>query len=73
LGGLRVALAASWGLEAIAELLGAPLGVGRVVVLLQNVEDTPGIMAIILWLGMIAVVFDFIVVRVVGWVTRWQE
>jgi ABC-type nitrate/sulfonate/bicarbonate transport system permease component len=73
LGGLRVALAASWGLEAIAELLGSPLGVGRVIVILQNVTDTAGMMAIILWLGIIAAAFDFIVERGVRWLIRWQD
>lgn len=73
LGGLRVALATSWGLETIAELLGSRLGVGHVIIVFQSDYDTPGIVAIVLWLGAIAAVFDFSLERCVRWVTRWQS
>lgn len=71
LGGLRIALAGAWGLEAVSELLGSQEGVGKVLEVLAGATDTEGIMANLLMLGLVAVIVDgiagWIVRRVAGW------
>ena len=58
LGGVRIALAGAWGLEAIAELLGAQEGIGKVVEVLAGATDVEGIFAALLLLGLVAVACD---------------
>lgn len=72
-GGLRIAFAAAWGLEAISELLGAQAGAGRAIYALAAVFDLTGVMAIILLLGIVALVFDALLVRLRGFLTQWSE
>jgi ABC-type nitrate/sulfonate/bicarbonate transport system permease component len=60
LGGLRIALAGAWGLEAIAELLGAQYGIGKIVEVLAGATDVQGIFAALLVLGIVAVVCDWL-------------
>jgi ABC-type nitrate/sulfonate/bicarbonate transport system permease component len=71
LGGLRIALAGAWGLEAIAELLGSQAGIGKVIEVLAGATDTEGIMAALLLLGLVAIVVDafmgWVVARLAGW------
>jgi ABC-type nitrate/sulfonate/bicarbonate transport system permease component len=71
-GGIRIALAAAWGLAAIAELLGAQFGVGRVIVSLTAVYDVESIMAIVLLLSGFAVLLDIVVLGGRAWATRWM-
>jgi ABC-type nitrate/sulfonate/bicarbonate transport system permease component len=73
LAGLRIALAGSWGLEAIAELLGAQGGAGFLMKFYAGAFILEGMLGITLILGIIAVVCDFIVVRAAGYLTRWSE
>jgi ABC-type nitrate/sulfonate/bicarbonate transport system permease component len=72
-GGIRVAFASAWGLACIAELLGAQYGVGRVIVSLAAVYDVVGMMALVVLLGLIAVVLDGVIVAVRAYVTRWAQ
>jgi ABC-type nitrate/sulfonate/bicarbonate transport system permease component len=72
-GGLRTALGAGWGLAAIAELLGALHGVGRVIIATWAVYDVAAMMAGILMLAIIAMVVDALVVLLRRWVTRWAD
>jgi ABC-type nitrate/sulfonate/bicarbonate transport system permease component len=72
-GGLRIAFAAAWGLEAISELLGAQAGVGRAIYALAAVFDLTGVMAIIVLLGIVAIVFDALLVRLRQALTQWSE
>lgn len=71
-GGIRIALAAAWGLAAIAELLGAQFGVGRVIVSLTAVYDVESIVAIVLLLSAFAVVLDLLLMAARAWATRWM-
>jgi ABC-type nitrate/sulfonate/bicarbonate transport system permease component len=71
-GGMRIALAGAWGLEAVAELLGAPAGIGRVIQALASATDVPTIMAAILALAIVAVAFDAAVAVLFGVITRWR-
>jgi len=71
LGGLRIALAGAWGLEAIAELLGSQSGIGKVLEVLAGATDPQGIMATLLLLGLTAMIVDagaaFAVARAAKW------
>jgi ABC-type nitrate/sulfonate/bicarbonate transport system permease component len=71
LGGLRIALAGAWGLEAIAELLGSQSGMGKVLEVLAGATDPQGIMATLLVLDAVAIAVDalaaFAIARVAAW------
>jgi ABC-type nitrate/sulfonate/bicarbonate transport system permease component len=71
LGGIRIALAGAWGLEAIAELLGSQHGIGKIVQVLAGSTDILGIFAALLVLGVVAVLFDALAAllfsRLAGW------
>jgi ABC-type nitrate/sulfonate/bicarbonate transport system permease component len=56
----------------IAELLGVPRGVGRVIQALASSSDVPNIMAMILVLAVVAVAFDVVVAGLFGYITRWR-
>jgi ABC-type nitrate/sulfonate/bicarbonate transport system permease component len=72
-GGIRIALAGAWGLEAFSELLGAPQGIGRVIQAMGSSMDTQTMVAAILTLAVVAVAFDMIVAAVFGFITRWRR
>ncbi len=72
LGGLRIALAGAWGLEAVAELLGSQSGMGKVIEVLAGATDPQGIMAALLVLGLTAVVADLLAAWAVARLTRWS-
>ena len=55
LGGMRIALAGSWGLGAISELMGAPKGIGKMIVSFAANTDVVAIWAIVLSLAVVAV------------------
>lgn len=72
LGGLRIALAGAWGLEAIAELLGAQQGIGKIIEVLAGSLDNEGIFACLVVLGAAAVCADVLVGSAVRHATRWS-
>jgi ABC-type nitrate/sulfonate/bicarbonate transport system permease component len=71
--GIRIALAGSWGLEAVAELLGAQTGVGLLMKFYSQAFVLTGMFALTILLGLVAVAFDRIVVLVSRLITRWSE
>lgn len=73
LGGIRIALAGAWGLAAIAELLGLPNGVGKVVQVLATQSDVEGILAAVLVLGVLGVVIDALVAFAIQRLFRWRK
>ena len=72
LGGVRIALAGSWGLEAISELMGAPDGIGRVIQAMGSAMDTPTLIAAVFSLAVVAVCCDLIFDGLFGYITRWR-
>lgn len=72
-GGIRIALAGAWGLEAFSELLGAPKGIGRVIQAMTADMDTQMMVAAIVALAFVAVGFDFVVSGLFGFITRWKR
>ena len=72
LGGLRIALAGAWGLEAVSELLGSQEGVGKVLEVLAGATDSEGIIANLLMLGFVAVAFDAMAGLAIARLTDWN-
>lgn len=72
-GGLRIALAGAWGLAAVTEMLGGQYGSGRVLSALRSVYDLTGIMAIVMLLGAMAIVLDWLLVLLRHSLLRWAE
>jgi ABC-type nitrate/sulfonate/bicarbonate transport system permease component len=72
-GGFRIALAGAWGLEAIAELLGAQHGVGFLINYYAEVYVVPGMVSLTLLLGCVAIVFDGLVVLAARALTPWTS
>lgn len=73
LGGLRIALAGAWGLEAIAELLGSQSGMGKVLEVLAGATDPQGIMATLLVLGAAAIAADAIAALAIARLAAWSR
>ena len=73
LGGLRIALAGAWGLEAIAELLGAQRGIGKVIEVLAGATEVRGILACLLLLGFVAVGFDALAGAAFARLSVWNQ
>jgi ABC-type nitrate/sulfonate/bicarbonate transport system permease component len=71
IGGFRIALAGAWGLEAIAELLGAQHGVGFLINYYAAVYGMVGMVSLTLLLGCVAIVFDGLVVLGSRVLLRW--
>ena len=72
-GAIRVALAFGWGFQAIAEVLGGQVGAGRVIRVYSQYAATAEMLAIVICVGVLAVIIDGIVAGVGRWTVRWQE
>lgn len=72
IGGIRIALAGAWGLEAIAELLGSQYGIGKIVQVLAGSTDEQGIVAALVVLGLAAVLFDALASLAFSYVAKWN-
>jgi ABC-type nitrate/sulfonate/bicarbonate transport system permease component len=71
-GGMRVAFAASWGLQIVVELLGSPAGIGKLFAYLVPLLRPDLIIALIVWVTLVAVALDqCVLVPLVRWSTRW--
>lgn len=73
LAAVRVCFAFGWGFEAIAEILGAQHGIGRIIQAMGTQSATPELMASVLWLAVVAVVVDGLLVLIGKWAIRWSE
>lgn len=69
---LRTSLAAAWGLQAIAELMGSQTGVGRVIAVRAGTGDVASVLALVLTLGVVAVAADLVLSRCSRKVFSWQ-
>jgi ABC-type nitrate/sulfonate/bicarbonate transport system permease component len=72
LGGFRIALAGSWGLEAVAELLGSQSGIGKVLEVLAGATDPQGILATLLVLGVAAILADALAAALIARFAAWN-
>jgi sulfonate transport system permease protein len=72
-GAVRVAAAAGWSFETVAELLGGQHGAGKLITAMQSLAATDVIIAVVLALGCSAVLLDALIAALGGLVVRWQE
>jgi ABC-type nitrate/sulfonate/bicarbonate transport system permease component len=72
-GAVRVALAAGWGWQCVAELLGAQDGVGRIIQVTAQIQATTDLFATLLVVAVVAVALDGLVAAAGGFLVRWKE
>jgi ABC-type nitrate/sulfonate/bicarbonate transport system permease component len=72
-GAIRVAAAASWGLDVAAEFMGSQQGLGYLIILQQTYLRTAGIILLVLVYSILAVITDTLIGMVEGRLTRWTE
>ena len=72
LGGIRIALAGAWGIEAIVELLGAQQGIGKIVSVLAQSIDIEGIFAALVMLAIVAIACDVLTAWVIERLAPWS-
>lgn len=73
IGAIRVAAAASWGLDVAAEFMGSQQGLGYLIILQQTFLRTAGIMLLVIVYSLLALIFDTIIALIEARITRWTE
>jgi ABC-type nitrate/sulfonate/bicarbonate transport system permease component len=73
IGAVRLAFAAGWGLETVAELIGGSGGVGRIIQAMANLSQTEDLIGAVLCMGIIGVGLDAFIQLAGKRVIRWQE
>jgi ABC-type nitrate/sulfonate/bicarbonate transport system permease component len=73
IGAIRVAAAASWGLDVAAEFMGSQQGLGYLIVLQQIYLRTAGIILLVIVYSILAVITDVVIAMIEARVTRWTE
>jgi ABC-type nitrate/sulfonate/bicarbonate transport system permease component len=73
LGAIRVAAAASWGLDVAAEYIGAQTGLGHLLIVREQYLDTASIILIVIIYSGLALALDFVIRMVERPLTRWTE
>jgi ABC-type nitrate/sulfonate/bicarbonate transport system permease component len=73
IGAIRVAAAASWGLDVAAEFMGSQQGMGYLIIIQQIYLRTAGIVTLVIIYSLLAVIFDTIIQIVERYLTRWTE
>ncbi|UUY01536.1 ABC transporter permease [Svornostia abyssi] len=73
LGAIRVAAAASWGLDVAAELIGSQNGLGYLMIVRQQYLDTAGILVVVVVYAVLALALDRAIVWLERPLTRWTH
>lgn len=73
LGAIRVAAAASWGLDVAAEFIGSQNGLGYMMTVREQYLDTAGIIVIVLIYSFLALGLDILIRRVEKPLTKWTD
>jgi ABC-type nitrate/sulfonate/bicarbonate transport system permease component len=71
LGAIRVAAAASWGLDVAAEFIGSQNGLGYLIIVRQSYLDTSGVLVVVLIYCFLAIIFDRLILTVGRRLLRW--
>lgn len=71
IGGIRVALAVAWGIIIVAEMLGIPVGLGRIFLLTYPFMFTKMVIAVIVCTAFLALVSDQVFLRIALYKTTW--
>ena len=72
-GAIRVAAAASWGLDVAAEFMGSQQGLGYLIILQQTYLRTAGIIFLVIIYSILAVIMDTMIAQIEKRITRWTE
>ena len=72
IGGVRVAIIWGWGLQVIIEIMGAKVGIGKALVLTQQLNALDLLVIGALWVVLLAGVMDVIFYVIITFVIRWQ-
>jgi ABC-type nitrate/sulfonate/bicarbonate transport system permease component len=70
-GGIRVIIGVSWGIQIVAELMGSPKGLGQVFSMSVSLQALDIIIPGIMWIALLAYIVDQFFIRVAGFMTRW--
>jgi ABC-type nitrate/sulfonate/bicarbonate transport system permease component len=73
IGAIRVAAAASWGLDVAAEFMGSQAGLGYLIILQQTYLRTAGIVILVAIYSVLAVLLDTLIARLEKRLTPWTE
>lgn len=73
LGAIRVAAAASWGLDVAAEFIGAQTGLGYLMIVRQQYLDTAGIVDVVIIYSILAIGFDYLIRIASAPLIRWTD
>jgi len=73
LGSLRVTLQLAWGLTIVAELMGAQIGIGKVMSSAARFLRTDYVMAGVIWISVVAMLTDLIFRLVIRRTTAWSR
>lgn len=71
IGGVRVAIAMSWGFEVVAEMLGSQLGLGKYITIMVPFFAISNILAATIYILIVAVIVDRIFLYGFGYFIRW--
>ncbi len=72
IGGVRVGIIWGWGLQVIIEMMGAQTGIGKVLLLTQQLNALDLIFIGAIWVVLLAGMMDLIFYVVIRYVIRWQ-
>lgn len=72
LAGLRVALATGIAVQTTVELLGSQFGAGRLIAIRATQGDVSAVLGLSLALGIVAILLDLLLQRIIRVFTRWQ-
>jgi len=73
IGAIRVAAAASWGLDVAAEFMGSQQGLGYLIIMQQIYLRTAGIILLVIVYSTLAVIMDTLIAAIERRITRWTE
>jgi ABC-type nitrate/sulfonate/bicarbonate transport system permease component len=73
IGAIRVAAAASWGLDVAAEFMGSQTGLGYLIIMQQTYLRTSGIILLVIVYSILAVILDTVIAALERRITRWTE
>jgi ABC-type nitrate/sulfonate/bicarbonate transport system permease component len=73
LGAVRVGIIWAWGYQVIIEMMGAPMGIGKVFYLTKILNALDLIIIAIIWIVILAGIMDFVMLLLFRIATRWQE
>jgi len=72
IGGVRVVIGVSWGIQIVAELMGSQQGLGQIFSMMTSLQALEIILSSILWIALLAYLVDLIFIKISNYVIRWS-